>query len=215
MSRRSLVVERTLVLAIGVVAPTLAQRSAQPPPLLAKGFAEKTAKRAKRIAKKTRSLAKAADHKAASARRSAGKAGDAARAAGAQAAEAQKQVDGQKAASATAVATESRAEDGGYVALGGPQVTVTVPPSGLIEARAQATIDPAGAVSLFEDGQQLDGQAPDGICDGPSGALISRSIGNELRLSTPTGTPFACCGIEGPPAPAELSDRILAVALRP
>ena len=58
MSRRSLVVALSLVLALATVAPTLAQDQSQAG-LLSKGqFAKKTARQAKAIAKDARSLAR-------------------------------------------------------------------------------------------------------------------------------------------------------------
>ncbi len=101
------------------------------------------------------------------------------------------------------VSTESDA----FVKLsGGPSVTVTVPPTGLVQVWGQALVDSAAggadaAVSLYEDGQQVAGQAE---CDDTKGVLFAGAAvsGEPELVATPavpnlTGT----CGSLGAPAP--------------
>lgn len=97
-----------------------------------------------------------------------------------------------------------------YVALGGPQVSATVPSSGFIEVFVSATIgdeaDPSvaadGAVALFEDGVRVPINQ-DGNCTGSPGlddALISAQSpapGDEFTLSTPPVFGFVGCGALG------------------
>ena len=254
MSRRSLVVALSLVLALATVAPTLAQDQSQAG-LLSKGqFAKKTARQAKAIAKDARSLARQANRRAQSAKGKALKARSAATAASQQAGVAsqqaataagtadavQEQLDDQRAVSATAAGTVTTSNDAEYEDLGGPEVTVRVPQSGLIEVYAQAAIAD-GAMSLYEDGQQVPDQDPNDACDGPEGVLINFVTTPAFVVSTPgifsfTGgcgsntapgpvlfetTPgqhtyelrYADCGCETDPA--EFSDRTLAVVPRP
>jgi hypothetical protein len=113
-----------------------------------------------------------------------------------------------RAKSDTATPTVTTTEENTFVDLGGPSVTVNVPQSGLIEVWAQVTtID--GAVSVYEDGQQLPDQDPNDLCSGsggtapPQGALISGAgLGPPpITLSTGTGAAFAgLCGSTGPPS---------------
>lgn len=241
MKRSHLLVALSLVFALAVAVPTVAQQSE--PGLLAKGFAKKAAKQAKRIAKEARSLAKTANRRAVGASNRAAQAQQAAEQAAeqatGQAAAVEQELAGQRIAGATAAAKVTTAEESEYVDLGGPQVTVTVPQSGLIEVWAQVAIAD-GAVSLFEDGQQVADQDPNEVCDGPPGALLSFPSVPEFLSSTPGSFSFAGCGGSGAPAPvlfettpgehtyelryadcgcdaadAEFSDRTLRVAPRP
>ena len=246
MSRRYLVVALASVLALATVAPTLAQDQSQAGQLAKGVFAKKTAKQAKRIAKQARSLARAVDRKATSAKNRANKARTAADGASQQAATASQQagaveqeLNRQRAETAVAAGTVSTAEESDFVDLGGPQVTVTVPQSGLIEVWAQVAIAD-GAVSIYEDGEQLPGQDPNGVCDGPSGTLLSFPSVPEFVTSTPGSFSFIGCGGSSAPGPAlfettpgqhtyelryadcgcdaadaEFSDRTLRVAPRP
>ena len=89
---------------------------------------------------------------------------------------------------------------------GGPSVTVAVPPTGLIQVWRQALVESeAGgadaAVSLYEDGKQVEGQA---VCGETVGVLFAGAAvsGEPELVSTPavpnlTGT----CGSFGAPAP--------------
>jgi hypothetical protein len=104
--------------------------------------------------------------------------------------------------------TVTTTEENTYVDLGGPSVTVNVPQSGLIEVWVQiTTID--GAVSVYEDGQQLPDQDPNDLCSGsggtgpPQGALISGAgLGPPpITLSSGGGAAFSgLCGSTGPPS---------------
>jgi len=94
-----------------------------------------------------------------------------------------------------------------YVARGGPSVTVTVPQSGLIEVWAQfdTTDADGGAVSLYEDGQQVAGQAD---CDPDvQNSLVlveggGGDPGNPVTASTPAATDVALgCVTLGAPGP--------------
>jgi hypothetical protein len=90
-----------------------------------------------------------------------------------------------------------------FVALaGGPTVQVTVPPSGLIEVWAQATIGEDGAVSLYQDDRPMGGQAT--LC-GPEGPgvlfAVEGSGGEPIALATPAGSGIGLCGSLGAPAP--------------
>lgn len=85
---------------------------------------------------------------------------------------------------------------------GGPKVTVTVPSSGLIEVWGQATMSDAGAVSLYEDGQQMPGQNEFEFCvnAGSGGALFAAGgIGPPGAATLGTPSPSGLCGTEGPP----------------
>ena len=108
------------------------------------------------------------------------------------------EVAASKAKSASANGTVSTTNDTSYEDLGGPAVTITVPTSGLIEVWAQATITD-GAVSLFEDGQQVPDQDPDQFCSGggvppPGDALIAVPGGGTATLATPAQFNPAGCG---------------------
>jgi len=85
---------------------------------------------------------------------------------------------------------------------GGPKVTVTVPSSGLIEVWGQATMSDAGAVSLYEDGQQMPGQNEFEFCvnAGSGGALFAAGgIGPPGAATLGTPSPSGFCGTEGAP----------------
>ena len=94
-----------------------------------------------------------------------------------------------------------------YVAKDGPSVKVTVPQSGLIEVWAQfdTTDADGGAISLYEDGTQLPGQAD---CDPDvQNALVlveggGSAPGNPLTASTPAAVDVAFgCVTFGAPGP--------------
>ncbi len=94
-----------------------------------------------------------------------------------------------------------------YVERGGPSVTVTVPASGLIEVWAQfdTTDADGGAVSLYEDGKQVPGQAD---CDPDvhnSLVLVEGGgspPGNPVIASTPAAVDVAFgCVTFGAPGP--------------
>jgi hypothetical protein len=85
---------------------------------------------------------------------------------------------------------------------GGPSLTVTVPPSGLIQVAASAFGDAgSGAVSLYEDDAPMEDQGGD-LCYGGVGTLFD--VSGDLMQAT-FGTPgnvggFGCATI-GPPGP--------------
>lgn len=89
-----------------------------------------------------------------------------------------------------------------YVSLGGPSLSVTVPASGMFQVTASAKA-PAGegAVSLYEDGEQVPDQGGD-ICGGGVGTLFDTP--GEQMVAT-YGTPAAFtsygCATVGAPGP--------------
>ena len=118
-------------------------------------------------------------------------------------------LDAAEAVTATENGTVSTTSETEYVSLGGPEVTVTVPDSGLIEVWATVRFeDPAdGAVQLFEDGQEIEIPGQEGLCGTPDleSALLSAQFGSgvELTLSTPPALlAFGGCGsVGGAPGP--------------
>ena len=98
-----------------------------------------------------------------------------------------------------------------FVPLGGPEVTLNVPQSGLIEVFASAkfgneadgSVAGDGVIALFEDGQKVPVTADDtfGICAVPDleGSLIlsSGSTNEEWIFSTPPALGPIGCGISG------------------
>jgi hypothetical protein len=103
---------------------------------------------------------------------------------------------------ATAAGTVSTPSEEFVALAGGPSLTVTVPASGLIEVWAQAAINEDGAVSLYEDGKSMPGQAE--LC-GPEGAgalfAVEASFSEPILIGTPAGPGFGLCGNQGAPAP--------------
>ena len=96
------------------------------------------------------------------------------------AAKANDRLDGLAVQSATAGGTVTTGDEDDYVALGGPEVTVTVPDSGLIEVWSTVTFgDPSdGLVALYEDGQRIPNDDSLGICG-------SGTLGDVLSLRLP------------------------------
>lgn len=175
MNKTPLTIALVLVLALGVATPTIGASS--------KTLALETAREALRTAKQAARIGETG-------KRRARKALDLARSS--------------RVASATAPGAVSTGVASSYQDLGGPEVSVAVPDSGLIDVWAQATIVDDGAVAVFEDGARLAGQAAE--CDGPGGGLLSvGAAGQALRLATPSGQPLAFCGSVGPPAPVQFS----------
>jgi hypothetical protein len=232
MQTRSFVVAIALVLALAVAAPTIGatnnRGSVADRALEVAKDAQEVAKTAKRAANKARgdartalSVANSANAAATSAANKADAASTAAGAAGTKADAASTAATGAaakadavaadlaatKVKSATANGTVTTASETSYEDLGGPSVTITVPPSGLIEVWAQATMTD-GAVSLFEGNQQVPDQDPNGFCGGggtppPAGPLLSLPGGGPpgpATLSTPGGPSFLGCGSGGPPS---------------
>jgi hypothetical protein len=167
--------------------------------------AKKRSKRAKREAdkalnranrglervKKIKSLAKQAQNAADQAQDSANEAESAAEAA-------QAALAATRTVAGTAGGSVSTDSPDPVALEGGPSVTVTVPQSGLIEIFAQATTD-GGAVTLFEDGAQVPGQAE--LCGSGAGALFAETAGaGPVELATPAGFGLEC-GSTGAPGP--------------
>jgi hypothetical protein len=105
-------------------------------------------------------------------------------------------------ASSTLAGPVSTSDDTTYVPLGGPSVTVTIPPSGLFQVAASAIgDDDDGLVSLYQDGSQMPGQVGDGIC-GVDGALFGTYTAVPgLRWGTPMNIFGGCLGVTGAPSP--------------
>jgi hypothetical protein len=237
MQTRTLLVAIALVLALAIATPTLgatAHRGAVADEALQIGKeAREIAKTAKRAANKARGTAQAAlaaanaatatatsaANKADDAKTAAGAAGDKADAATTTATGAATKADAvaaelaaTKAKSASSNATVTTTNETDYQDLGGPQVTVNVPASGLIEVWAQAEILDGG-VSLYEDGQQVPDQDPNGFCGGggsppPADPLLSVPGGGpgSLIVATPQSAGFAgICGQTGSPSPVLFS----------
>jgi len=272
MQTKSFVVATALVLALCVAAPTIG--APQKRGIVAEQAldvakeAREVAKSAKRAANKARGIANsalttantansnasAASTKADAATNTANDASTKADAASTTASSAGAKADAvaadlaaSKTKTATANGTVLTDNETTYQDLGGPSVTMTVPASGLVEVAAQATLLD-GAVSLYEDGQQVPDQDPNDLCSGgggaspPTGPLFAAPAGGPpITMSTPAGLNFIGCGNTGPPtpalfktspgqhtyslryascgcnapAPAEISDRFLAVAPLP
>jgi hypothetical protein len=249
--RPQLLLAMTLVLAVAVAAPTIGSNKRSVAEIAREAHID--AKAAKRIAETAKrkavragaaaatagSKADAAEVEADQAGLRADQAGVRADQAGARADAVGARLDALGTRSATVAGTVSTANETEYQDLGGPRVTVTVPESGLIEVWAQVAIAD-GSVSIYEDGQQLANQDPNGICDGPAGALLSFPTTPAFVVSTPGTFSFAGCGNTGAPAAslfettpgqhtyelryadcgcdpadAEFSDRLLMVAPRP
>jgi hypothetical protein len=92
----------------------------------------------------------------------------------------------------------------------GPQVTVTVPSSGLIEVWASVHMDDVeGSVGLFEDGQLVTlGDQIGGADCGTDHAILGTTGAGPVSLSTPPsfdGSGLACGTIGNAPAPILLN----------
>lgn len=218
MSRRVVVMLVAAILAVAVAVPVTAGERAAKPQVqgLTKRAMKKaktalrTARQAKRRAGVAAGRARGAAHLAAGAESRATQAWGAAAgakaaadSAGATAAAAKEAVDADRAAvglAAGAAATESA----DFVALaGGPTVTVTVPPSGLVEVWAQARIDGEGAVSLFEGDAPVPGQSD--LCSPEEGVgvlfSLPSAVGEPVTIATPAAFGVAGCGTLGAPGP--------------
>jgi hypothetical protein len=120
-----------------------------------------------------------------------------------------KRLNGLAVQSATAGGTVTTGDEDDYVALGGPEVTVTVPESGLIEVWSTVTFDDPsdGLVALYEDGRRVPNGDSLGICgSGTLGdVLLSAFLGADspVTVSTPGALlSFGGCGTPGEaPAP--------------
>jgi hypothetical protein len=263
MQRRYLIVALALVVALVAITPTLGSTAGQK--VIDKStFPVRTAKKAKAIAKRAKQIANEANATAAAAQQTASNAVDTANQAKSDAAAAQSTANGAvttantakttadataselaglRAKSATVAGSVTTPEENAFVDLGGPTVSLTVPPSGLIEVTVQARIDDDGALALFEDGQQVPGQDPNDFCQtfGGLSPLLANDAGGAGPLVLSTGSITFACGSVGPPVPvmfktspgqhtydlryadcgctpgtdAEISNRTLTVAPRP
>jgi hypothetical protein len=196
MTRKSMVLALAAVLVVAIAIPVAAQQRVVTPKLqkISKRALKKsgTALRTSRVAMRQTQVAKQG------AREARGVANAAVSAAGnAQTTIASTQVRSAFAPDPVTTGSEE------FVALaGGPAVQVTVPASGLIEVWAQVTIDGNGAVSLFEDGKPLAGQAGPCSPDEEIGVLFAaQSEGEPIAVATPAGPGLAFCGSLGAPAP--------------
>jgi hypothetical protein len=228
-----LVIALALVVALVAITPTLG--SSRQSLLDRSTFPVRTAKKAKEIAKQAKKIANEALTAANAANATASSAVDTANGAKSDAAAAQSTANGAvntaNAAKSTADATgaelaglraksdseaptDSTTEQNTYVILptgattSEPNVTVTVPASGLIEVWAQATITD-GAVSLYEDGQKMPNQDPSDNCfdfsagpPPPEQPLLAAIGGPSIALSTPGDVNVAgFCGNTSAPSP--------------
>jgi hypothetical protein len=83
---------------------------------------------------------------------------------------------------------------------GGPAVALTVPASGMVQVWAQATVEEEGDVSLYEDNEQVPGQAECAAPKAGEGGLFSNpTSGPPITLATPAVGPE--CANSGAPAP--------------
>jgi hypothetical protein len=193
VNRRPLLLVLTAVLAIGLAIPAFGQETSVAPTFDRQGSARAIAKA--RLALLT---ARSALGQAQRAVQTSQTAKDKANTAKGIAAGAQTALDATKIQSAVAtggVTTDSST----FVPLaGGPSVTVAVPSSGLIEVWAQATMNDAGAISLFEDGQQMAGQSEE-CSNGDGGALFAGPPGGPGTITVGTPAPAIFCSTSGAP----------------
>jgi hypothetical protein len=197
MTRKLMVLGLAAVLVVAVAVPVVAQDRVVTPKL------QKISKRALKKSKTALRTSRAAMRQARLALQEVQTPrGVSAPAAAALAAAAQTTVGSTPISTATAAGTVTTASEEFVALAGGPSVTVTVPASGLIEVWAQAAINEDGAVSLYEDGKPMPGQAE--LC-GPEGAgvlfAVEASLGEPILIGTPAGPGFGLCGNQGAPAP--------------
>lgn len=196
MTRKWIVLALAAVLVVAVAIPVVAQERTVAPKLL------KISKRALKNSKKALKTSRAAQRQARLAWQQAQAAGGIATQAGNAAASAQAAVDATRVRTASATGSVVTGSEEFVPLAGGPAVQVTVPASGLIEVWAQATISEDGAVSLYEDGKPIQGQAEE--C-GPGGAgalfAIEETVGGQVTVATPAGPGIGMCGSIGAPAP--------------
>lgn len=191
MSRKLMVLGLAVVLAVAVAIPVVAQKRTVTPKL------EKISKRALKKSKTALRVARDGKRQAQTAKRMAA-------AAGAAAAGAQADLDSTRIRRASAAGPATTTSETFVALSGGPSVQVTVPPSGLIEVWAQATIDEEGSVALFEDGNHMAGQAD--FCQSEAedrGVLfgVDANPGGPIAVSTPALAGIGICGSLGVPGP--------------
>lgn len=196
MSRKLMVLGLAVVLVVAVAVPVVAQKRVVAPKL------EKISKRALKKSKTALRTARAANRRARSAQALASAAGTSAGEAKANAAQTRAALEANAVRSDFAAGgVEASSEE--FVSRGGPSVTLVVPPSGLIEVWAQATVHGEGAVSLFEDGKPLAGQTTFCSPDEGTGVLFSVGVeaGEPLTVATPAAGGVGICGSLGAPGP--------------
>ncbi|MFN8111952.1 MAG: hypothetical protein U0R51_02005 [Solirubrobacterales bacterium] len=117
---------------------------------------------------------------------------------------ANKRLDGLTVRSDSDAGTVTTGSDTDYVDLGGPNVNVDVPESGLIEVWATVTFDDPsdGQVALYEDGERVPIDDGLGVCSGGSlgDVLLSAFAGpgGDVTLSTPAAPILGLgCGTPG------------------
>lgn len=197
MNSRLTVLILAALFALGVAVPAIGETTTTVPPKIKPGSSERALAKA-RLALLTARSAKSQSRVAV---RTANAAVNTANEAKGTATATQAALESTKVQSAFApngATTESEA----FVQLpGGPSVTATVPASGLIEVWGQATMSDAGIVSLYEDGQQMSGQADFCANEGTGGALFASFGGpfGSMTAGTPAG--FGTCATEGAPGP--------------
>jgi hypothetical protein len=197
MTRKLMVLALAVVVAVTVAIPVVAQPRVATPKL------QKISKRALRQSRLALRVARAANHQALAAQAAVTGAGTLATEAKASAEQTRASLESERARSAIAYeGVEVNSEE--FVPRpGGPSVTVSVPASGLIEVWAQAVVYAEGAVSLFEDGKPLAGQAELCSPQEKTGALfsVSAETGDPIAVGTPATAAAGICGTLGAPGP--------------
>jgi hypothetical protein len=197
MSSRLTILVLAAILALGVAVPALGQ-SSQVTPRVAHGLPVRALAKA-RLALLTARSAKGQASRALKASQAAEEVVAGAKSAAAATKATLDSTGIQSAFAPGIVSTESEK----YIQLpGGPSVALDVPSSGLLEVWAQVRFAEEGAVALFEDGQQMAGQAEHCGPGDEGGALLSSQFNEPITLATPSTPPFASpfCGVEGPPS---------------
>jgi hypothetical protein len=128
-------------------------------------------------------------------------------------------VDATQMVSATQNGLVQTANVGDYESLGGPQVTVDVPSSGILEVWATVTfgddgngaVAADGAVALYQDGQRVTQIDEENLCQSFSGSPLENMLltssgpaGAEIALSTPGAAELfigGCGSIGSTPSP--------------
>jgi hypothetical protein len=219
MSRRATVMLLAAVIAAAIAIPALADSGPTAKTASIHGLSKRALAKAK-VSLRLSRAAKRLSHKAASSANSAQVAASAAQSSAASSLKAAASAS-EKAGGAELNSKEAKAEvasirphtgfaegkvsteSESFVKLvGGPSVTVAVPTSNLVQVWGQALVDGEGAVSLYEDGHQVEGQAGEEC--GIEGVLFANAVpAGEPKL---VGTPavlngFGGCGAFGAPAP--------------
>ncbi|MGH2960733.1 MAG: hypothetical protein ACRDL3_00860 [Solirubrobacterales bacterium] len=189
MARRYVILTAAVVLAVAIAVPAIGENA---DPVAVSSKASKKSKRALKQAKRAKRKARQANRTA--------------KLASELASEIQADLESTRVVSDTEAGQVTTTSES-YVSRGGPTVTVTVPASGMIEVWAQfdTTDADGGAISLYEDGQQVPGQAD---CDPDvqnSLALVEGGggpPGNPITAGTPAALDVALgCLTTGAPGP--------------